>query len=842
MRTVLCALALVLVCAHAARPQTAPAPAGVAAANAAATPAPTPVSAAPNPPAGAERPASEAPAAPAAPAAALAAAAIAEKQRPVAVPRFTGAVVIDGQLNDEVWKTAAVLNNFLQTQPGDNVAPSKPTEVLLGQDDKFLYIAFRASDEPDKVRATVAKRDAIFDDDYVGLYLDTFNDKRRAYAIFFNPLGVQADGVLTEGRGEDYSIDIVMASKGVVAEGGYTVEVAIPFKSLRYETGKGKLWGVHFFRRIHRFNTELDSWMPLSRDTSGTLNQAGHLSGLGEVSTGRTLEFIPSLTLSETGRRVRTIPRASLVPGVTDPGRLSNEPLEFEPGLTAKLGLASNLTLDVALNPDFAQVEADQTVVTANQRFPIFFEEKRPFFLEGKEIFETRLNVLHTRAIIDPDAAVKLSGKRGRNTFGLLLASDNAPGNFTAEERLDPRNHPFVDRNANIGVLRVRRDFGKESSIGLIGTSYRFVGVRNEVGGVDGRFRLDPTTYFDFQVVGTHSRRTQGGGPALATKGLGYAYQYDKTSRHFNINLRGDGRSPSYRADVGFTQRVNTNSERLFVRYSSEPNPKAKLISWFVSNSIPLNFDWRGRMQNWNDEVRVGFNLRRQTSLSLIFNGGYERVFETEFGPGRTAGSAGAFAGDDGERSTSKRTVAFTFSTRPTKTYYGSLQVIRTTGAFDYDFGNGHRYPRVSPGALGSPGARLDPGPGDAFLLQGSFVYQPTEKLRSSFDYTKSRQTRYDTGLTAFDVDIYSVRTTYQFTRFLFARGRFDLTTVPRRRIRGQYLLGWAPNPGTSLYVGYNDDLFHNELNPFTGHYEPGFRRNGRTFFVKMSYLIRRTF
>jgi Domain of unknown function (DUF5916)/Carbohydrate family 9 binding domain-like len=836
MKTVIYTLALILISTQVTLSQTAAGRAGESSAAESVAAPMTETAAASAPPAKAE-PASDA------------AAVLAERQRPVAVPRFAQPVVVDGQLNDEVWKTATVLKNFFQTQPGDNIAPSRPTDVLLGRDDKNLYIAFRATDEPDKVRATIAKRDAIFDDDFVGLYLDTYNDKRRAYALFFNPLGVQADGILTEGRGEDYTVDIVMASKGVVGAAGYTVEVAIPFKSLRYEAGKGKLWGIHFFRRIQRFNTELDSWMPLSRDTSGTLTQAGHLSGLGEVSAGRSVEIIPSLTLSETGRRVRTVPRAALLaqPGLQDPGRLLNDPMKIDPGLTVKLGFASNLTLDLAVNPDFAQVEADQTVVTANQRFPIFFDEKRPFFLEGKEIFETRLNVLHTRAIVDPDLAVKLSGKHGRNTFGLLLASDNAPGNFNAEERLDPRNLPYLDRNALVGVLRLKRDLGGESNVGLIATSYRFAGLHNEVAGADGRFRLDPQTFVDFQVVGTYSRRATGpavGGeiPTDAFKGLGYAYQYDKTSRHFNFNLRGEGRSPFYRADVGFTQRVNTNAERFFVRYGSEPNPKAKLVSWFVSNSVPVSFDWQKRIQNWNDEFRVGANLRRQTSLSFIFNGGYERVFETEFGPGRTPTSRGAFAGDDNERSTYKKTVGFVFSTKPTKTYSGSFQVIRTTGAFDFDFGTGVRFPRVSPGALVNPGAQLDPGPGDALVVQGSFVYQPTDKLRSSIDYTKSRQTRYDTGLTAFDVNIYSLRTTYQFTRFLFARGRLDVTNAPRNRFRGQYLLGWAPNPGTSLYVGYNDDLFHDEVSTFTGQLEPGFRRNGRTFFVKMSYLFGRNF
>ncbi|HYP54601.1 MAG TPA: DUF5916 domain-containing protein, partial [Pyrinomonadaceae bacterium] len=420
-----------------------------------------------------------------------------EKAAPVNIPRFDKAPTIDGKLDEDVWKSAVVLRDFYQIDPGDNTPPSKQTRIRLGYDSRTLYIAFEADDEPDKVRATVPRRDQIFNDDYIGFFLDTFNDQRRAYCIFFSPLGVQADGIMTEGRGEDYSVDIVMESKGVVHDKGYTVEVAIPFKSLRYEAGKGKLWGAHFFRRIKRLSNELDSWMPFSRDVRGNLNQAGKLTGLEGITTERTLELIPSLTLSETGRRVRSFTAAdramhrSLGLSPADPGRFVNEPLTFDPGLTAKFGLSPRMTLDLALNPDFAQVEADQLVVTANQRFPIFYPERRPFFLENLDVFQTRITAVHTRAIVDPDVAVKLSGKQGRNSVGLILASDNAPGNFVGDERLSPNNLRFLDKNAYIGVLRVKRDIGKENSLGLIATTYNFIEKHHNVGGFDGRFKWD---------------------------------------------------------------------------------------------------------------------------------------------------------------------------------------------------------------------------------------------------------------------------------------------------------------------------------------------------------------
>src|SRR5918999_1450807 len=294
----LSALLLVVACALAANAQTTAKPTAVAAS----TPVPS-AAATPTPAASPQR-SNLAPAPSAAPKGSFVLPP--EKSKPIVVPKFDKQPVIDGKLDEEVWQKAVVLKDFYQIQPGDNVPPSKPTEVLLGFDPKFLYIAFKATDEPDKVRATVAKRDNIFQDDYVGFFLDTFNDKRKAFEVFFNPLGVQGDGVLTEGRGEDFSVDLLMESKGIIHETGYTVEIAIPFKSLRFEAGKGKLWGAHFFRRIKRFENELDSWMPFNRSIDGNMSQAGHLTGLEGISVERTIELIPSLTVSQNSRFVRS--------------------------------------------------------------------------------------------------------------------------------------------------------------------------------------------------------------------------------------------------------------------------------------------------------------------------------------------------------------------------------------------------------------------------------------------------------------------------------------------------------------------------------------------------------
>jgi hypothetical protein len=773
-----------------------------------------------------------------------------EKLNPIRIPRFDKPPVIDGKLDDEVWKQAVVLKDFYQISPGDNIKPSRPTEVLIGYDSKFLYFGFHAFDEPDKVRATVAKRDNVFGEDNVRVFLDTFNDQRRAYLIGFNPLGIQQDGIFTEGQGTDFSVDIVMESKGVITSDGYTVEVAIPFKSLRYEAGKDKLWGIHVWRNIDRFNDEMDSWVPISRDRSGTLNQTAHLTGLEGISTERTLELIPSLTISETGKRVRTLSNAQLnaiaATGVTpfDPGHFVNEPIKPDLGLTAKYSLTPTVTLDLAINPDFAQVEADATVNTANQRFPIFFDEKRPFFLEGKDIFNTLISAVHTRTIIDPDIAAKLTGKRGRNTFGILFASDNAPGDFTNEQRFDPDSLPVagnrvIGKNSTVGIIRFKHDVGKENSLGFLATSYNFADRSNYVGGFDGRYRFNKQTTLDFQALGTYTHlctlaAQKENDTCQTLDGFAYAYNFNQNKRHLSINLNGVGRTGGYRAYVGFTRRTNTNAENLSFDYNTEPKPKAHIVNWEIANYLGGNFDWQGRLQNWNDEFQIGPNLQRQTFIRLGYNWGYERVFASELGQT-------LFADGKGEDSVRSHNVfgygGSTVNKQITFFYFIGYR----WGEHDFDFGAGPRFPRVSPAALLDPNAPLDPGAGNLLYTNGNITYKITNDLNATLNFEKDRLTRHDTGRVAFDTNIVSLRTTYQFTHFTFARARIDYDSL-NSNVRGQFLLGWTPNPGTAFYAGYNDDINRNFFNPFTGQLEPGLRRNGRTFFVKMSYLFRKSF
>jgi hypothetical protein len=790
------------------------------------------------------------------------------KDGPVRIPRLETPPVIDGKLDDRTWQQAALFGDFLQTQPGDNVKPTHPTEFMMGYDAKNLYLAFRVIQDPKTVRATVARRDNIFNDDYVLVHLDTFNDQRQAYLLFFSPLGIQADGTFTEGRGEDYSLDIVMESKGVLTEDGFTIEVAIPFKSLRYEAGKNKNWGLHINRRVKYNNNEYNSWMPTNRSISGWLNQSGLITGLEGIETTRQLEINPSLTVSQTGRRTRFTFDG-------DPaGRYVNDGVKGDFGFTAKFGLTPTMTLDFAYNPDFAQVEADAPVSTANVRFPIFFAEKRPFFLERIDIFQTRMNIVNTRAIVDPDVAAKLTGRRGKNTFGLLYASDNAPGNYSLDERqglLDCQQNRiadlslncgsierFVDKNADIGILRLKRDIGRQHNLGFFATTYNFPENHNHTGGFDGRFRLSQKILTEFQVVGTNTRSyffepTLDKNVFRTGNGFGYSYRIERGDRNLFMSYAVTGRTRDYRAQVGFTPRVDTNQHASFVQYQTDRDAKKSIIYKRLFNETVLTHDWKGRTQNYETNTQGMLALQRQVYVGGGFELGYERVFEHEFGAARTLTQKGAFYGDDPERSSPRKEIYGFIEATPWKQLFFLWVLSYSKGDLDYDFGAGSKYPRVSAPFVNwqekcapdpnctDPKPGYDPGPGDMLFIESSVRYQPTAALQAQINYTRSRLTRHDTGRVAFDDNVFSLRSTYQFTRNTFARMRLDYSNISTR-FRPQLIFGWTPSPGTALYAGYNDDFNYRGFNPYTGIREPGFRGNGRTFFIKASYLFKKSF
>ena len=530
-------------------------------------------------------------------------------------------------------------------------------------------------------------------------------------------------------------------------------------------------------------------------------------------------------------------------------------------------------------------------MVAANQRFPIFFAEKRPFFLEGKDIFDSPLQPFYSRTIVDPDFAAKLTGKVGKTTFGFLAASDNAPGNYSDDERGELLNcqrsrefnparrcaiEEFVDKNALFSVLRVKRDFGKENNIGFFATARIFPKNRNFNGGFDGKIKISPTTSMTFQALGTHSRKNfydpNTDSAAYKTgNGFGYYWSMDYTTDRHGWYAEASGRTGNYRADSGFTRRTDSNTFFFSNRFSTKSSPKATLIRTSWQQFARYVTDWSGRTQGALIGTNVNLNL--QGSLFIYAETGlqFEKIYEREFGAIRNplTNQQGAFFGDP-TRSVKQPYFSFNLNKTVSKklSVYGFVGSI--INAFDYDFGGGNRYPRASPAFtdyLNSPQYRnyiqglyayqadpvnnpypnfaappqLDPGAGWQFDAEVGFEYKPIDPLRFSFNYTKSKLTRNDTGKDAYDANIFTLRSTYQFTRFIYVRSRVDYDTLSANTT-GQLLFGWSPTPGKALYVGYNDNFNYKGFSPFTNHAEPGFERNSRTFFIRMSYLFRKSF
>jgi len=546
--------------------------------------------------------------------------------------------------------------------------------------------------------------------------------------------------------------------------------------------------------------------------------------------------------------------------------RFVNQAVRSDIGVTVKYTLSPNITLDAAYNPDFAEIEADAPVVTANQRFPIFFQEKRPFFLEGVEIFQSPLRIFHSRTIVDPDVAAKLTGKIGKTSFGFLAASDNAPGNYGEDELNDinrlNRISEFIGENALFGILRVKRDIGKENNLGFYATYRSFVEQKNFVAGFDGRFKLSPKMVTSFQVVGTNSKRCFfdpefeptldpsqaqrnreicGTGIASANplangtflnyrtgNGMGYYWNLDYSTDQHGFFAEAGGRSRFYRADAGFTRRTNSNFAFFFNRFSTKSRPQAKIIRATWAQFTGVDYDFHGRLQGTNFGTNVQLQLPRSTYFRAEFGVGREKIYEEEFGLKRSeTRPLGTFFGD---------------GFRDARQHHFSVNLNQTLNKkFNYGFflgtiGNSFDYFNFHPTGL------QDPMPGQQRDAEIWGEYKPIDPLRFNFSYRKSRLDHNDDRIRAFDSDIVSLKTTYQFTRFVFTRVRVDYLS-DESKYAVQALFGWNPSPGTAFYVGYNDN-FNYGINRPNPPYEPisGIYRTDRTFFIRASYLFRKSF
>ncbi|HEX2077868.1 MAG TPA: DUF5916 domain-containing protein, partial [Longimicrobium sp.] len=348
-------------------------------------------------------------------------------------------VRVDGRLDEPAWQNAAVLTGFTQSTPAEGIPATERTEVLVFYTPRELFVGVRAhASDPSRIRSTLAERDQITADDHVRILLDTFHDRRRAFALFVNPLGIQQDGTFSDGGrdGFTYSPDFLFDSRGRLTGEGYEVEIRIPLRSLKFPAGGTQTWGLNVIRVIPAAGAQ-ESWAPRSRNQPAELASSGTLSGIHGLRPGRLLEVNPAFT----ARREGTTGEDGFRRGSTEP----------DVGVDLKYGITSELTLDATVNPDFSTVEADADQITVNERFALSLEEKRPFFLEGADLFSTPEALVYTRSIVAPAAGARVTGKVGALNLAWLGAVDDAP-------RDNPARYAPEPARALVQIARLRRD------------------------------------------------------------------------------------------------------------------------------------------------------------------------------------------------------------------------------------------------------------------------------------------------------------------------------------------------------------------------------------------------
>ena len=718
------------------------------------------------------------------------------------------------------------VTGFVQRDPHDGEAVSQPTETYLGYDEKNLYVVFVCFDEPGKVRARKARREDMTDDDTVEIMLDTFHDHRRAYAFQVNPLGVQWDAIWSEAPHEevsgnfDTSWDTLWYSQGRLTPDGYVAWMAIPFKSLRFPPAREQSWGIILYRGIVRENED-SFWPQISHRYEGRLGQAATLTGLEGISPGRNLQLIPYGLMNSF--------RDLDVRDVADP-HFENRAIGGTFGLDSKIILNDRLVLDLTANPDFSQVESEEPQVTVNQRFAVYFPEKRPFFIENADYFRTPLDLFFTRQIVNPSYGARLTGKVGDYSMGVLTADDRAPGLTVAP------SDPLAGSRQYFTLARVSRDLFKQSSIGAIYTDeeYPAAGGFNRIGGVDSRIKFTRSWTATLQSVESSTRNPGGSyqaGPASYVDTTYAAVHVAEEATYKDV-------SPGFTSLPGFINRVDIRdvSNRFDYRFRPRSGP---LVSWGPSMYTDWVWAHDGTRLDALYSPQVSFNLKRQTYITLWpYSDFHERLRPRDF----------SSLPDNQDYHEHDSTLGWGT---------GFLKWATLQGY--YQWGDGINF--VPPAAAQCPDASAGvAGTCRPFLARSdtanvSLSLRPMSALKIDNGYLFSRLRDRDNNQGIFNNHILRTKWNWQFNRELSFRmivqytatlANSALTSLPTtKQLNGDFLITYLIHPGTALYVGYNSD-FQN-IDPALPHGANGLLlrtrdrliNDGRLFFVKVSYLFR---
>ncbi len=727
------------------------------------------------------------------------------------------------------------VTDFIQSTPADGKPGSQRTDAYLGYDETNLYVVLTCWDDPGAVRRSLSRREPAlpFDtDDYVEVSLDTFHDRRHAFVFDVNPLGVQADGLYTDGQGTDYSWDTLWYSRGKVTEHGYVVWVAIPFRSLRFPVTQTDGWGITVSRYIAR-KDEVDYWPRVSPNIAGRLSQTASMTGLEEVSPGRNMQFIPYME----SRTYKGLDQ-------TDPlqPRYTGAEMRGKVGIDGKFVFHNSLVLDATVNPDFAQVESDDPQNTVNQRFQVYFPEKRPFFLENSNFFEAPLiasgvqdRMVFTRDIADPRYGIRLTGKQGPWNLGVLTANDCSPGEVVAAG--DPAYH----KCATVNIARVTHDVGKQSSVGAMYTDWEFRGSFNRVGGVDAAVRLGKNWNSTYR--GYMSSTSDGNGYQFGQHHEGVLFG---NGRRFTFSLQYQDVTPQFVAALGYVPRVD---ERVFNEYGHfywRPAGKILKLHGPEENATQL---WDHRGTTLQQVVSFDYAVELKGNIILAPIVGYESdVLRPQDFPGYSnLNGTVTFPGLTKNRQMVQDSVGLVARGSPSRLFSWNTTLFR----------DGTVVVVPTPGEM--------PYTGDETTLTQKISLKPMGRLQLDTTYILDRVRNGKANHAVFNNHIIREKANFQFTREfslrlitqyngLLANPQYS-SLQTTKALNFDVLFTYLLHPGTAIYVGYNTNLENiapgvcehvagsNECDPNGNgvlRTRDRLSNDGRQLFVKLSYLFRR--
>lgn len=647
-------------------------------------------------------------------------------------------------------------------------AAAEQTNVWIAYDDEAIYFAFRCHDsQPENIRTTISRRDSVFGDDWVGLSLDSSRAGQLAYHLFVNPNGIQMDALQSGSTGEDFAPDWVWQSAGHVGADGWSAEIRVPLENIRFHSGADVRMGVLFWRRLSRTGVSA-SWpeMPPGK----WVFESNAAVVFDQLESRRLLELIPSATFSSNQSR-------------ETPSSWNRARANGDVGVSVKYGLSSAVTLDATVNPDFSQVESDAFEVEVNQRFPIFFSEKRPFFMEGLGLFNlagtggdaTMRRAVHTRRIIDPSVGAKLTGAMGGHTFGVLSSADaSLPG---ARQRM-------------FTIAREVLNFGEGEYAGLLVADTEFGLEHNRVAGGDAVFKSGDHFQANGSFLSSHSRSLTG----ERSRGIGTQGSYGYNTRRFAVVGQLEHYDRGFRMDTAFINRAGLTRGWQYQDLNFYPShPRYRWIQrinpffWMAAGKDRVQ---RGTEAFYIPAVR--FNFTRAGNLRLDYGFGHETFAGRRFDIGRIMAE-------------------------------GGVQITR--------------WLNIGGGAQKGPAIFYDPdAPFQGYRRSAGLRIglQPSSKLNSYTSYSFVTFTDHSTGLNVYRVHIVNLRNTYQFSPrfFLRAVAQFDSS---RQRVLGDFLASYELSPGTVVHAGYGS-LFgkaHDGLE------FDRYVATARAFFFKASYLTR---